>query len=58
MNGKGKVTFSSGMVYEGDFKDCKFHGKGRTNFTNGCYYEGDYFQGKVDPLSCVTNYYY
>lgn len=43
--GKGKLTFVSGNVYEGDFKDGLKHGKG-VFIGKGKKYEGEYVEGK------------
>jgi len=45
-HGKGKITWSSGEVYEGDFVDSKMHGKGKYTWANGKVYEGDWVDGK------------
>ncbi len=49
-NGLGKMTYKSGVVYEGEFKAGKRHGKGTCYLTNGNkftgFWENDYPQGK------------
>jgi len=40
--GKGKKTYKSGNVYEGDLKYGRPHGKGKMTYANGNVYEGDY----------------
>lgn len=42
MEGKGKFTYSSGGIYEGDIKEGKRSGKGIYKFTNGNRYEGQW----------------
>jgi hypothetical protein len=41
MQGKGKLIFGSGAVYEGDFEAGKRHGVGEILFKNGDRYIGD-----------------
>ena len=35
MNGRGKYTWPSGDVYEGEMKDDKFHGQGTKTYRDG-----------------------
>ena len=35
MEGEGKLTYSSGDVYDGSFLKGKRHGKGKLTFKNG-----------------------
>jgi uncharacterized protein (TIGR02145 family) len=43
-NGTGKKVFTNG-VYEGQFKNGKFHGKGKYNYPNKSTYDGDWQDG-------------
>ncbi|MBQ2732780.1 MAG: hypothetical protein IJF74_01350 [Clostridia bacterium] len=45
-NGKGKLTFASGNIYEGDFKSDSMTGKATLTYTNGDTYVGDFVDGK------------
>ena len=46
-NGYGKITFSTGASYEGNFKDGKYHGIGTWyNSTNSLYGQGGYYTGE------------
>jgi hypothetical protein len=45
VNGKGKYTYASGGVYEGDWKDGKRTGKGKYTWADGGVYEGDWKYG-------------
>ena len=50
LNGKYKVEFDHGTIYEGDWKDNKKHGKGKLISNNGTttlVYEGDYQNDKI-----------
>ena len=40
MNGFGKITYSSGSEYEGNFKDNQPNGIGKIFFSDGGSYEG------------------
>lgn len=44
-NGKGKLTYSNGDHYEGEFKDNLPFGKGIYVFRNGDKYEGNWIDG-------------
>lgn len=49
IEGKGKLTFADGSVYEGDFSDGKMHGKGRYQWANtGHWFEGEYTRNFKD----------
>lgn len=41
-NGFGKVQFTSGAVYEGQWLDGQMHGQGKINFPDGISYEGTF----------------
>jgi hypothetical protein len=45
MNGKGKITWSVGDVYEGEWKDGKRTGKGKCTWPDGSVYEGEFKGG-------------
>lgn len=40
MNGVGKISYSDGDIYEGEWKDDSFHGHGKYICQNGHLYEG------------------
>ena len=44
-DGTGKLTFSTGDVYEGTFDDDMITGTGKFTFSNGDSYEGDLVNG-------------
>lgn len=48
MNGKGKLVFSNGDTYVGDFKNGVFEGKGTFTSSMGWSYSGDFKNGQVD----------
>jgi hypothetical protein len=55
-NGKGKIEFASGAIYEGDFYDNKFHGFGTYILPNNTgKYEGDWEQGKWHGAGVYTD---
>ena len=41
----GIMTFKSGDVYSGEFKDSLFHGAGKMTYANGDEYSGEYQEG-------------
>lgn len=45
-DGKRKVTFTDGEVYEGGFRDVVPHGPGKMAFPDGRVYEGEWRDGK------------
>ena len=42
IDGKGKKVFNNRTVYEGKFKDAKYHGKGKITFKSGTVAEGEF----------------
>ena len=46
MNGKGKLTHSSGALYEGEFVNNQFHGIGKYVWPNGSFYEGQFVENR------------
>lgn len=48
MNGKGKLTFENGDIYEGNFTNGVFNGKGIFTSNLGWSYEGDFRDGQAD----------
>ena len=47
-HGQGKMTWKSGDVYEGEWKDDEEHGKGKYTWTSGKVYEGEWKDGEED----------
>jgi hypothetical protein len=45
--GKGKIQLKDGSVYEGWWKEDKYHGRGRLIHPNGDCYEGMWQEGKA-----------
>lgn len=48
LSGYGKISFTNGDVYEGEFKDDKMNGQGRYTWHNGDIYEGEWKDGKMN----------
>ena len=47
LNGKGKIKYENGDVYEGEFKDGELDGQGKFISANGkLIYEGEFKDGK------------
>ncbi len=46
-DGKGKMQYAGGAVYEGDWKDGKRHGEGEMRWPNGAVYKGIFNKGEV-----------
>ncbi len=46
MNGKGKLIYSDGDFYKGDWQYDLFQGYGKYTCENGYLYEGDWHEGK------------
>ena len=46
LNGKGRIRYKNGAIYEGEFKEGHFHGKGIYKYSNGEIYNGDWVQDK------------
>jgi hypothetical protein len=46
LNGRGVMTLSSGLRYEGEFKDDKFHGRGKLISADGAVLESEFRNGK------------
>src|SRR5690606_13006668 len=44
----GKIIYSNGDIYEGEFKNNLIHGRGIFKWDNGDIYEGDFKRGKKD----------
>jgi 1-phosphatidylinositol-4-phosphate 5-kinase len=40
MHGKGKMTWSDGTYYQGDFANGKTHGEGTRTYPNGDWVQG------------------
>ena len=47
MNGRGKLTFPDGKIYEGEFKDGSENGKGMVTWPDGRIFEGTFVDGDV-----------
>ena len=45
MEGEGLVKFANGDVYQGEFKQDKFHGQGTMTWDDGDAYEGQWKGG-------------
>jgi hypothetical protein len=45
-HGTGKITFSNGEIYQGEFKYHKRHGKGVYTYPDGRYMIGEWLGGK------------
>ncbi len=54
--GKGKLIYSNGDIYEGDFIDGYQTGKGKLIYSNGDIYEGDVIDGKIHGKGKITYY--
>ena len=52
--GKGKMTYASGDVYEGEFKNGYPDGKGVYRYSTGDKYEGEFKEGKMNGEGTVT----
>ena len=46
MHGKGKLTFSDGSVYEGQFARHNLNGNGTMRYSDGYRYEGQWKEGR------------
>lgn len=42
MNGKGKIEYDDGTLYEGEFINDEYHGFGKLKYENGNVYEGEF----------------
>lgn len=49
-NGRGKMTFAHGAVYEEDYKDDKNDGRGNFTHVDGNVHEGNFKDDKNDTL--------
>ena len=47
MHGYGKVTFSNGDVYVGNWEDGVKHGYGKYTWADGDTYEGNWYKGEM-----------
>ena len=54
MHGRGKYTYASGDVYEGEFKDDKRNGRGKYTYASGDVYEGEYKDGNYNGRGKYT----
>ncbi|HMU70185.1 MAG TPA: hypothetical protein PKC38_09250, partial [Chitinophagales bacterium] len=54
LNGKGSKKYSSGLVYEGEFKDALEDGYGTWTFTDGSKQTGYFVQGTPAGVFSVT----
>ena len=45
-HGKGKITYSDGFIYEGNFEKGERHGYGTLTFPDGSWYKGDFENGR------------
>lgn len=53
-DGKGKISYSDGAVYEGFFADGNREGYGVLTFTDGFKVEGKFYKNQVDGIGKVT----
>ncbi len=53
-NGKGTFVISPKSVYNGSFKDGKYHGHGTCTFPNGAKYVGQWKNGKMHGKGVYT----
>jgi len=54
MNGKGKYTYASGDIHDGEFKDDKINGKGKHTYASGDVYDGEYKDDKKNGKGKFT----
>ena len=54
VHGQGKVSYSDGTVYEGDFKNGLLNGQGKMTRTNGTVYEGNFKNWKPHGQGKMT----
>ena len=47
-NGMGKLVYSNGNIYEGEWVDGVRHGKGRLIQADGCSYSGEWFSDTIN----------
>ena len=52
--GKGKISYSDGAVYDGYFKNGKRDGYGVLTFQDGFTVEGHFYKGQIDGIGKVT----
>lgn len=50
MNGKGKMVYKNGEIYEGEMKDDLKHGRGIFRMANGSVIYGEWEKGKMINL--------
>jgi hypothetical protein len=53
-HGKGKYTYASGNVYEGEWKDGKKHGNGKCKYASGNVFEGEWKEDKKHGKGKLT----
>ena len=46
-SGYGRLTSADNFLYEGFWKDDKYHGKGKLVYATGIYVDGDFFDGQI-----------
>ena len=46
LEGNGKITFSDGSIYEGEWKNGQMSGQGKLNSKDGKVYEGSFVDGE------------
>jgi hypothetical protein len=52
--GYGKFTYPGGLVYEGQWKQGKFHGRGKATFPSGDVYDGEWKNNTRDGQGMYT----
>lgn len=53
-HGKGKLLYSNGDIYEGEFKDNLHDGQGTYDFKNKDKYEGQWIKGNREGKGTLT----
>ena len=56
LNGKGKIKYENGDVYDGEIKGGIANGYGKIKYENGDVYEGEFKDGKPDGENIVIKY--
>ena len=54
-NGHGKMLMIDGRLYEGEFKDGKWHGQGKLTVENETVYEGEFVEGQFAGVEILED---